>query len=87
MFCADLLFGYSKHFEFPCAGASVKACKACGRHVVALESDNAIFRAVLEPLMATDPPVATAPSTITIDDDEEDLEPVIARVKRMKFSK
>ena len=65
----------------------MKASKACGRHVVALETDKAIFDAVLQPLMTTGAAEVAAPSTITIDDDEEELEPVIARVKRMKFSK
>lgn len=73
--------------ELYCLGASVKACKSSGRHIVALESDKAIFDALLHPLMATGAPASVAPSAITIDDDEEGLEPVVARVKRMKFSK
>ena len=54
---------------------------------MALESDKAIFDALLHPLMATGAPKTVGPCAVTVDDDEEGLEPVMARVKRMKFSK
>ena len=69
------------------AGASVKACKSFGRHILALESDKAIFDALLQPLMAAAAPTHVGPSSVPIYDDDESLEPIVARVKRMKFSK
>ncbi len=40
-------------------GASITACCATGRHIVALEADQTIFSCILEPMKKTTPPVAT----------------------------
>ena len=46
---------------FTRAGASIRACQATGRHIVAFEDDEVIFSEVLQPLIAKPPPPETAP--------------------------
>jgi len=44
-------------------GASIKACRVTGRHIVALEKDSDIFQAILVPMKKTNPLVVIAPVT------------------------
>jgi hypothetical protein len=41
------------------SGASVTACRATGRHIVALEADETIFSCILEPMKKIASPVTT----------------------------
>lgn len=38
------------------AGASIRACQATGRHILAFEDDLEIFKVLLEPLIPTSIP-------------------------------
>ncbi len=40
-------------------GASITACHATGRHIVALEANQTIFSCILEPMKKTATPVTT----------------------------
>lgn len=45
------------------AGASITACRATGRHILALEKDKEIFEAILQPMKKSTPPVVTTEVT------------------------
>lgn len=45
---------------FTSVGASIRACQATGRHIVAFEDDEAIFSQILQPLIAEPVPTETA---------------------------
>jgi hypothetical protein len=65
-----------KHSILCCEGASIRAARACNRHIVALESDSKLFNEVLKPLVA--PQIRTTPpptTPIQLDDDDEDTLP------------
>ena len=38
------------------AGASIRACQATGRHIIAFEDDQDIFSAILQPLLSKPSP-------------------------------
>jgi hypothetical protein len=66
-------FVSNKPFLLYCAGASIRAARACNRHIVALESDSKLFAEVLKPLIAPQPrsaPPETAHITLPDSDDE-----------------
>ena len=44
------------------AGASITACRATGRHIVALEEDRRIFEHIILPMKKVDATVTVAPS-------------------------
>jgi len=82
-----MLIAFLHRFFFNFLGASVRACKAIGRHIIAVESDSAIFRSLLEPLVEPIevPPDATqkrASSCSVLDDDMPS-----SIVKRPRFCK
>jgi len=72
-----------------CAGASIYACQAIGRHVVALEEDQPIFEALLAPLIHTvstqdpTPQGATVPPLVL----DEEVVPIKWMEKTSRFSK
>ena len=45
------------------AGASITACRATGRHIVALEADKKIFASILQPMKDAVRPIATTVAT------------------------
>ena len=53
-------------------GASIRAAKLEGRHIVALEADSDIFKELLQPLqISAEPLPGTGAPQIDIDDDDE----------------
>ena len=70
-------------------GASIYACRATGRHIVALEEDKSIFDALLAPLIHPIPiPQPTPQSSIAIQiDDDEEVVPIRRLKKTLRFSK
>lgn len=48
------------NWKFIIASASITACRGTGRHLVALEEDEDIFKALLQPMRKTTEPVLTA---------------------------
>jgi hypothetical protein len=70
-------------------GATIYACRATRRHIVALEADKAIFNALLAPFIATKPIIEAIPAqsiapALHLDDEEVPIRQV---VKTSKFSK
>jgi hypothetical protein len=66
------------------SGASITACRKLNRHIVALEADEVIFKAILHPMIRA---TNTAPSDVIstaslVDEDEEPLLP--PKVERIR---
>jgi hypothetical protein len=70
-------------------GASIHACRATNRHILAFEEDKAIFDALIAPIMRKNVTCTSQPqhsAVVTIDDDDDDIIlPVIKKTSR--FSK
>lgn len=49
-------------------GASIKACRASGRHIVALEKEKDIFDAILFPMKKVTPTTVTPTGTEAIEE-------------------
>ena len=88
-FFYNLLFGCTKPSNIPCyAGASIHACRNVNRHIAALEPDNAIFEALLAPLIRTASAPLLQQESVTGLDDMDGEEVVIEKiVKKSRFSK
>ena len=57
----------------PFAGAAIKACRATGRHIIALEKDSDVFKGVLEKMKKDTPiPVATEVEDDALIEDKSD---------------
>jgi hypothetical protein len=70
------------------AGASIRACRSVGRHLVALEEDNELFSALLAPMVRF-PTVSSPPmSQLTHrSQDPNGMEIVPAKIKKRRASK
>ena len=70
------------------AGACITACRAIGRHILALEGNKDIFDAILKPMKK---PLVVTPALATVGEASEDPDnmPVVARkfIRKGKFSK
>lgn len=66
-------------FNSPCssAGASIRAARACNRHILALEADSNLYNEVLKPLKDILPPplqsADAAPFDLGSDDDADGI--------------
>ena len=68
-------------------GPSIHACRNVDRHIVALEADADIFKALLQPLIrASTVPQATSIEHVSVDDPEGEV-PVAKILKRSRFQK
>ncbi|KAG0575802.1 hypothetical protein KC19_5G032000 [Ceratodon purpureus] len=68
-------------------GPSIHACRNVDRHIVALEADADIFKALLQPLIRTSTvPQSTTTEHVIIDDPEGEV-PVAKILKRSRFLK
>jgi hypothetical protein len=71
------------HYSF-LTGASIIACRKLNRYIVALEADEAIFKAILYPMIRATNIVSleTIPIAPLLDDDEEPMFP--SKKKRIR---
>jgi hypothetical protein len=71
------------------AGASIRACRSVGRHLVALEEDNELFSALLAPMVrspAVSSPPKSQPTQRSQDLDTMEIVPS-SRIKKRCASK
>jgi hypothetical protein len=70
------------------AGASIRACRSVGRHLVALEEDNELFSALLAPMVRS-PAVSSPPKSQLAhqSQDPDGMEIVPAKIKKRRTSK
>jgi hypothetical protein len=70
------------------AGASIRACRSVGRHLMALEEDNELFSALLAP-MVWSPTVSSPPKSQPIQrsQDPDAMDIVPAKIKKRRASK
>lgn len=75
-FIKDVLVNWTNfvYGSFIALGASIRACKALYRHIIALEVDTSLYQEVFVPLL---PPL----------DEEEDSRPLLPIVKKRVASK
>jgi hypothetical protein len=70
------------------AGASIRACRSVGRHLLALEEDNELFSALLAPMVrfaaVSSPP---KPQPDHRSQDPNTMEIVLAKIKKRRASK
>jgi hypothetical protein len=69
-------------------GASIRACRSMGHHLVALEEDNELFFALLAPMVRS--PVVSSPSKpqpAQWSQDLDAMEIVLAKIKKRRASK
>jgi hypothetical protein len=52
-------------------GATIRAARACNRHILALESNSMLFSEVLEPLVVPPPNASTSSTPGDLSDDDE----------------
>jgi hypothetical protein len=73
---------------FSYAGASIRACRSVGRHLVALEEDNELFSALLAPMVRS-PAVSSPPKSQLAhqSQDPDGMEIVPAKIKKRRTSK
>jgi len=69
-------------------GASIHACRASSRHIVALEEDEAIFKAILVPMVRplSSNAVVAVPVDEDLTDSDEELCIVESIPKKSRFS-
>jgi hypothetical protein len=70
------------------AGASIRACRSVGRHIVALKEDNELFFALLAPMVHS--PAVSSPPKPQLAQRSQDpnaMEIVLAKVKKRRASK
>jgi len=65
-------------------GASIIACRGTSRHIVVLEEDRDIFKAILEPMKKTTPAVAITQPLPPV---EESQDPDSMTIMARKFSR
>ena len=72
-----------------CIGATIHACRAVRRHILALKADEDIFTALLAPMMriTAAPKPKSQVSNLDVGDLEEEQVPVQRIVKTTRFSK
>jgi hypothetical protein len=71
------------------AGASIRACRSVGRHLVALEEDSDLFSTLLAPMVRS-PAVSSPPNIEPIERSQDPDGAVIvpsSRVKKRRASK
>jgi hypothetical protein len=71
------------------AGASIRACRSVGRHLVALEEDNELFSTLLAPMvrsLAVSYPPKSQPTQRSQDPDAMEIVPS-SRIKKRRASK
>jgi hypothetical protein len=70
------------------AGASVRACRSVGRHLMALEEDNELFSALLAPMVRSRAVSSPPKSQLAHwSQDPDGMEIVLAKIKKRRASK
>jgi hypothetical protein len=69
-------------------GASIRACRSVGHHIVALEEDKELFFALLAPMVHS-PAVSSPPQPQVAQrsQDPDAMEIVLAKIKKRRASK